>query len=80
MGELKKLSDTYNHRWKSDPLFVQGFDYDCAKYANVPGDQKWMIPLFEAQKDPAVIAEHKRVEKEAMVKVAREKLRLVKGR
>jgi len=68
------MTDTHNHRWKRDPRFVQGFDYDHPKHAHVPADQKWMLPLFEAQKDPAVIADHKRMEEAAVARVMKEKL------
>jgi hypothetical protein len=80
VGKLIKMTDTHNHRWKADRRFVKGFDYDNEKHANVPDDQKWMLPLFEAQKDPLVIAAHELVAAQACHAVCREHLRLVKSR
>jgi hypothetical protein len=62
----------FNHRWKTDPKFIKDFDYDDPKYADVPDDLKWAIPLTERQKTQRAQAENKmsdafskqRVEKE----------------
>lgn len=61
MSTVIDLSKRFNHRWKTDPLFVKGFDYDHPKYANVPDDCKWMLPMHEQQKDPRVRAEARRI-------------------
>jgi hypothetical protein len=55
MSKVIEIAKRFNHRWKTDPAFERGFDYDNPKYAGVDVDLKWAIPLIESQKRPAFI-------------------------
>jgi hypothetical protein len=68
MSKVIELSKRFNDSWKTDPLFIEGFDYDHPKYENVADDLKWMLPMREAQKSPAVKRGHAEVAAEAKAK------------
>jgi len=55
VSKVIELSKRFNHRWKTDPAFERGFDYDSPKYAGVDDDLKWAIPMMEAQNKPEFI-------------------------
>ncbi len=73
MAKVIELSKRFNDRWKTDKLFLKDFDYDHPKYANVPDDIKWMIPLREAQKSPEVIRGHAEVAAQAAANLEKER-------
>jgi len=61
MSTIIDLSQRFNHRWKTDRLYVKGFHYGQPKYANVPDDCKWMLPMHEQQNDTRVRDEARRI-------------------
>jgi hypothetical protein len=73
MAKLIDLSKKFNHRWKTDPHFIEGFDYDHPKYANIPDDMKWMLPMHEAQKSPDVKRGHAEIAAKAKADIEEER-------
>ncbi len=72
MSQVIDPNKKFNHRWKTDPRFVEGFDYDSPEYADVPDDLKWAIPLNEQQKTPQAKTENKRSDEESKLRVEKE--------
>lgn len=73
MGDLYDLNKRFNHRWKTDPLFLKDFDYDNPKYAHVPDDLKWMLPMHEQQQTDLVRQAHAEVNARVTVKIENER-------
>jgi hypothetical protein len=73
MAEVINPNKKFNHRWKTDPKFIKGFDYDSPEYADVPDDLKWAIPLSKHQDTPEFKAEMKRLEERVDRKIEAEK-------
>jgi len=73
MSEVIDPKEKFNHRWKTDPKFIKGFDYDSPQYSDVPDDLKWAIPLSEHQDKPEFKAEMKRLEERVDQKIEAEK-------
>ncbi len=72
MSKIIELSKRFNHRWKTDPAFERGFDYDNPKYAGVDDDLKWAIPMMEAQDQPEFIRRSNAAQERAARKVEAE--------
>lgn len=68
MSDVINLNKKWNHRWKTDPRFIEGFDYEKPEYADVPDDLRWSLPLYDAANSPQELARQKRIQEEAKVK------------
>jgi hypothetical protein len=73
MSKVIELSKRFNHRWKTDPAFEKGFDYDNPNYAGVDDDLKWAIPMMEAQKTPEAIQKAQTMKAQAIREVEEER-------
>ena len=71
-GKIIEIKKRFNHRWKQNPLFIRGFDYDDPKYAAVPDDLKWALPIHEATSTAEYKAVSARMNAEAKKQVAME--------
>ena len=60
MSDVINLSKKRNHRWKTDPRFIEGFDYEKPEYADTPDNLRWALPIHESISNPRVVAESKR--------------------
>ncbi len=65
MSDIIDLKKKLNHRWKNDPVFMEGFDYEKPEYADVPDGLKWALPIHESVNKPEEIQRQKRVQEEA---------------
>lgn len=54
MSDIIDLKKKFNHRWKNDPVFIEGFDYEKPEYADVPDGLKWSLPIHECLEKPEV--------------------------
>ncbi len=73
MSKVIDPNKKFNHRWKTDPKFIKGFDYDSPKHADVHDGIKWALPLFENQDTPEFKAESKRIDDRVDKKIETEK-------
>ncbi len=72
MGKVVDLQKRFNHLWRTNPLYIRGFDYDSPKYSHVANDLKWMLPIHEAVSSPAEKARAAQTESTAKAKVENE--------
>lgn len=72
MADIIDPKKKFNHRWKKDPRFEKGFDYDDPKYSDVPNGLKWALPIHEAISDPKEVERQQEREKAIKRKVETE--------
>lgn len=72
MSDVINLKKKWNHRWKTDPRFIEGFDYEKPEDADTPDSLRWALPLHEAANSPQELQKQKRMMDEAKKTVAAE--------
>jgi hypothetical protein len=65
MSDIIDLKKKWNHRWKTDPVFIEGFDYEKPEYADTPDGLRWALPIHECISRPEEVQRQKRVQEEA---------------
>ncbi len=65
MSDVINLKNKLNHKWKTDPVFMEGFDYEKPEYSDVPDGLKWALPIHESVNKPEETQRQKRVREEA---------------
>lgn len=69
MSDVVDLKKKWNHRWKTDPRFIKGFDYEKPEHADVPDGLKWALPIHESLKAPEVKARSNKIREESEKRV-----------
>lgn len=65
MSDVIDLKKKFNHKWKKDPRFIEGFDYEKPEYGDVPDSLKWALPIHECLEKPEVKARGQKCHQEA---------------
>jgi hypothetical protein len=75
---LQNEKQRWNQRWRFDPAFKQGFDYEKPEYATCPDDMRWLLPLAEHQKSPEYLAYLEESKRRAEMIVHRNRLETIR--
>lgn len=83
MSDVIDLKKKFNHRWKRDPKFIEGFNYEKPEYADTPDSLRWALPIHECLEKPEVKEQSKRLREESKRRVAKksanaQRLKLIK--
>ncbi len=69
MANIIDPKKKHSQHWKCDPQYEKGCDYDDPKYADVPDDLKWALPIHEAINKPEEMERQKRLKAEVEARV-----------
>lgn len=81
MSDVIDLKKKLNLKWKSNPVFIEGFDYEKPEYADVPDGLTWALPIHESVNKPEEVQRQKRLHEEVKSKIkVDEKISCLKSR
>lgn len=73
MSDVIDLKKKWNHRWKTDPVFMMGFDYERPEYADTPDGLRWSLPIHESVNKPEEVQRQKHLQEKVEEEVKTEK-------